>query len=346
MFSWIFALILFVIMGVPARAARDSGSRRKPATGRSKSGRRCCFTWFGDVDAYFIPDSDLIKRAIYQVERCPHTARLHIQGYAEFTEKITFLQMKRLLCSLDDKIHITGGDAVRGTWKQNRDYCSKTESREPGYAPVYLPNEEAWDTSNQGKRNDLLEASKMLKEGKSMKEMAELYPSQYIRYNKGLEKLQRLYIEPRDPAKHARPTCLVYYGPTGTGKTMSVFREFGSAEVYVKSAATKWFTAGYLQQKCILLDDFDGISFASINAIPLSEMLTLLDSYPHDVEIKGDFVGISSRTTTIIITSNNHPSEWYPAASEKSRAALLRRVEIIEFPNDESRALLRELDEA
>lgn len=71
-----------------------------------------------------------------------------------------------------------------------------------------------------------------------------------------------------------------------------------------------------------MLDEFRG-------GIDISHILRWTDRYPVQVEIKG-----SSRpllATRIWITSNLHPSKWYPDLDPETLAALLRRLTITEF---------------
>ena len=59
----------------------------------SASQRSWCFTSFElDENQFpkyptFIPEE--IRYIVYQVEQCPDTGKLHIQGYVEFPKKIT-----------------------------------------------------------------------------------------------------------------------------------------------------------------------------------------------------------------------------------------------------------------
>jgi len=115
--------------------------------------------------------------------------------------------------------------------------------------------------------------------------------------------------------------CMVFWGKTGTGKSRRAWDEAG-LDAYCKDPRTK-FWDGYTSEKNVVLDEFRG-------GIDISHLLRWLDRYPVRVEIKG-----SSRpllAENIWITSNLSPVMWYPMLDEETLAALLRRMEIIEFP--------------
>ena len=92
-------------------------------------------------------------------------------------------------------------------------------------------------------------------------------------------------------------------------------------DAYPKDPATK-FWDGYQGQKNVVIDEFRG-------TIGIHNMLRWLDRYPVIVEIKGSSVVLNAET--IWITSNLHPSSWYPELDLETQAALLRRLEIEEI---------------
>ena len=72
------------------------------------------------------------KYTVYQQERCPHTQRLHYQGYSEFTDNVSWGALKNWL---GNSLHI---EARQGTREEARVYCMKEESRVPGTEPVEI----------------------------------------------------------------------------------------------------------------------------------------------------------------------------------------------------------------
>lgn len=126
-------------------------------------------------------------------------------------------------------------------------------------------------------------------------------------------------------ADYAKPiaicrTCLVYWGVTGSGKSRKAWEE-ASLDAYPKSPRSK-FWCGYQGQENVIIDEFRG-------AIDIAYLLTWLDRYPVIVEVKGSSLVL--RATKIWITSNIHPSEWYPGLDPSTLDALLRRLTIVQF---------------
>jgi len=126
-------------------------------------------------------------------------------------------------------------------------------------------------------------------------------------------------------ADYAQPqamerVCNVYCGTTGTGKSRRAWAEAG-LDAYPKDPRSK-FWDGYRDQRHVVIDEFRG-------DIALSHILRWLDRYPCLVEIKGSSTSLVA--TSVWITSNLHPSKWYPDADQETVDALFRRLNIVEF---------------
>lgn len=118
--------------------------------------------------------------------------------------------------------------------------------------------------------------------------------------------------------------CLVFVGPTGTGKSRRAWDEAGIS-AYPKDPRTK-FWCGYSGQEHVIIDEFRG-------GIDISHLLRWLDRYPVIVEIKGASQVLVARR--IWITSNLSPSLWYPELDVASLDALMRRIEVVDFENSQ-----------
>jgi len=112
--------------------------------------------------------------------------------------------------------------------------------------------------------------------------------------------------------------CTVRWGPTGTGKSHASWASAGTTG-YSKSPTTK-FWDGYRGQSNVVIDEFRG-------DIGITHLLRWLDKYPVNVEVKGSALPLCA--TEFFITSNLHPSEWYPTLDPATYAALERRIHII-----------------
>jgi len=114
--------------------------------------------------------------------------------------------------------------------------------------------------------------------------------------------------------------CHCFWGATGTGKSRRAWEEAGT-DAYPKDPRSK-FWDGYRSQEHVVVDEFRG-------GIDISHLLRWLDRYPVIVEIKGASTVLKAKT--LWITSNLEPSLWYPGLDPDTLAALLRRMNIIEF---------------
>lgn len=95
----------------------------------------------------------------------------HIQGYVYFENAKTQSAVKLIM----PRAHLSG---ARGNADQNYDYCSKD-------GDFY----EFGDRPECGKRTDLLQIKGAIIGGASMESIMEEYPSDYVRYFKGFEKI-------------------------------------------------------------------------------------------------------------------------------------------------------------
>lgn len=139
----------------------------------------------------------------------------------------------------------------------------------------------------------------------------------YIRYYRSLSSIAADHDSPIGYEK----IVVVYYGPTGTGKSRRAWEEAGPT-AYPKDPRTK-FWCGYRGEENIVLDEFRG-------GIDIAHMLRWLDRYPVRIEVKGSTRPLNARK--IWITSNLSPDLWYPDVDEETRAALRRRLVVTYMP--------------
>lgn len=251
-------------------------------------------------------DSNTMSYLIYQLEKCPRTHRLHIQGYVEFKQKIS-LSTARLY--LPHGAHL---EQRKGTQKEAIDYCSKEETKVEG------PLEFGTMSEGQGTRNDINNAIQAIKDGGSIQDLIENYPVTFCKYIKGLLYIKNMYELKNKTWRDIY--VAVYWGDAGTGKTKSVYEKETYNNVYKLNASTQsiWFD-GYDGEDVLLIDDFNGW-------IPFKFMLNILDGYPLNLPIKGGQA--FAKWTKVYITSNSHWLEWYENIEPKDQVALKRRIKI------------------
>lgn len=246
-----------------------------------------------------------VQYIIAQEEVCPETKRQHIQGYIQFKRPVKFTTLQNLL---PPGTHI---EKARGSPEENRQYCSKLESRKPGGRSL-----ESGEITQQGKRTDLIKFKRAIDAGKKEAEIAkdeDLFgvwarnPGLYKRYKTSA-------ITPRD--RSSPPDVTFITGPPGVGKTRRVFDEHKD-QVFIKDN-TKWWD-GYEGQRCILIDEINTHDHWKIE-----EILRFLDRYPYQGQTKGGYVNINS--PFIAITTNKTLDELYPEISHEQMQALERRI--------------------
>jgi len=244
-------------------------------------------------------DCGQIQYLVCQVERVGH---VHCQGYIQFTCVKRFTAVKKICGSAH-------WEPRQGTHAQAKAYCMKEESRLAG------PWEIGAEKDNQGQRNDLAAIGAMVKAKKTNWEITESIGASASKFAKNIAFLRFVDMESSSDRQLQGVKVITLYGASGMGKTYAAVNFIaGGKDYYIcESPSHKdskvWFD-GYEGQTCLILDDFDG-SFCSFRYI-----LRLLDKYKLKIEIKGGFSW--AVWTTVVITSNIHPSSWYASAVDAS----------------------------
>lgn len=259
--------------------------------------------WFLTINNYNEDDIDKVENCgcrywAYQKEVGKECGTPHIHAYLYFTNQRTWSSIKKQFKTAHIELVMNTDACI--------EYCMKADTRVEG----------PWESGKrpaQGKRSDLEEVVTMVKEGKKMKDIAMECPMQYIKFNKGIDKLNAMInLKPRKD----KPSVIWYHGLAGVGKTRTVFDEYDFEDIYVKDHTMWW--DGYSQEKVILIDDFDG-------KWPFRDLLRLLDRYPYQGQYKGGYVHINSN---IVITCEFPPSNfWIKGTNEYDQVA--RRLDSI-----------------
>jgi len=208
----------------------------------------------------------------------------HYQGYLELEGQKSLMQLMQF-----EGLEGAHFERRKGTQKQAIDYCSKEDTRVDGPYRFGEPNA-------QGKRSDLEEVKKRIRDGASVNEIAEDHFASWVKYHKAFKEYKSICMEKRSWAMD----LVFLIGPSRTGKTRTAM-EMAGENVYVKPPG-KWWD-GYNGEHTVVWDEFYGHSY------PFTELLRVLDRYPLQVEFKGGFHQFSSRR--IIFTSNQEPKDWY-----------------------------------
>ncbi len=278
---------------------------------RSQQARCWVFTMNNPKHSYeevaeLITTHPHFRYLIFQLEK-GDSGTPHFQGYVEFSSPVRFNAMRHLI----PHSHVA---QRRGTRAQCKDYSSKEEGRLDG--PYEYGD---FASGGQGHRSDLTELVESMRQATSFKEVVVTHPELNIRYARGIQSTWHyLHVPPVRPP----PRILLIYGPTGSGKTRYAHT---LEDVFSKSGDDGWFDA-YTGQKTLLIDDFAGAR----SKVSLSFLLQVLDRYNLLLPIKGNFVQLLA--TTIVITSNIHPRQWYEyGGREEHYRALKRRISEVYF---------------
>lgn len=275
--------------------------------------RNYCFTFHypedvkeEDIDgSKYIIEHDKLRYAVWQLERCPSSGRLHLQGYVEYTSPLRLSAVKGHLGST---VHV---EMRKGTRTQAAEYCRKPDSRVSG------PWEYgSFGSISQGKRTDLDNLADRIQSGEKISTVVDEFPVAYIKYRRGIEALHNRYTQER-ALTWRDVTVLVFVGVSGTGKTRGAIEE-GAKDFFILDQGDRLWFDGYEGQSTLIIDDF-------YSWIKWGTLLRLLDGHPYRCEIKGGFTW--ALWTKVIITSNANPVDWYPSVTDPiRRGALTRRI--------------------
>ncbi len=254
---------------------------------------------------------DNIRYAVWQKERSPTTGHIHWQGYLQLIEHKSLRWLQRRLGAW----HF---ECARGSADDNKTYCTKSETRVDG------PWEVGEAVAGQGARTDLATiARRIVDRHEPLRRIATSFPSQWIRYHRGIESLQCRVWEnkERDFEK-----MVLYEGPTGQGKTHACRKLYPDA-FWAWESEQAWMDR-YDGETTIVLDEFMG-------SFPLRFMLQLCSEAPLLMPIKGGFV--SCRATTVVFTSNlsirncYHSPAWLRRIDQYGEPGILvPRIEVLQ----------------
>lgn len=168
------------------------------------------------------------------------------------------------------------------------------------------------DNTRQGKRRDIDDAYDAIAAKKPIRE----FVSEYKPGFQAMKVYEKLLDVLADPRPNTDIDVRWYYGPTGCGKTRSVYEEFPGL---YRVLSYKWWD-GYNGQPVVLVDDIRA------GWCRFEELLKITDRYPFRVEKKGTSCEV--QFTTIIFTGPVGPSTMFGGYDEDI-GQLLRRIKTI-----------------
>lgn len=235
-----------------------------------------------------------------QLERGDDTGYLHWQLLAIFSSQQRLAAVKRVFgdsCHAEPSRSAAADEYV---WKEDTRVAGT--QFELGSKPFRRNSDFDWANVKQ-----------LAKEGR----LDELPDELFIKHYRTFRTIAADYSQPVGIVRRV----VVFWGPTGVGKSRRAWEQAGMG-AYPKDPNTK-FWDGYRAHKDVVLDEFRGL-------INISNLLRWFDRYPVLVEIKGSSTVLLAEN--IYVTSNLDPRDWYPDIDEPTKAALLRRLEIVYCP--------------
>lgn len=268
------------------------GGNTRPRSG--KTYRHWCFTSYDEVKY----DISWMKYLIVGKETCPSTGRKHNQCHVYTEKPIRFTGIKKKLPGCHIEPSIDPDKSIQ--------YCMKEGSfQEFGSKP------------SQGKRTDLISIKDKIVSGVSLNTIVMEDPMAYHQYGRTMTKIEDIINSQKK--RDFRPEVYWIYGPTGTGKSHSVYSK--ETDLYVKCFNDDKWWDGYSFQEAVLLDDYRG-------EMKYNDFLQFTDKYQYTVPRRGR-APIAMMAKRIYITSAKKPEEVYLDNSDNIDQLLRRIKEII-----------------
>lgn len=259
-----------------------------------------------------------IRFIILQTERGHGTVEvpggtLHYQGYVELQNGVRRTSTAIHRMPGFARAAVLTADASSAA---NITYCSKEDTRVDG---LHGRNGTPVRTRNSDMRLSMIE--KIKEGGATSKKIIAEFPEQYLSGAANIEKM----IAHLQPARDWPMEIVIYFGPTGTGKSWKAHHDnVGAYEV-------KWPESG---NNVFWWDRYeggndDGVDHDTVlweefrHNIPYGRMLKFMDRYGCKIKYHGGQTEFNSHR--IVITTNIEPMNWYPKKDQEGVSMLHRR---------------------
>lgn len=258
-----------------------------------------------------LSDNNYIRSAAMQLERCPTSGVIHIQGYLQWKDD------KRMsACYKMFNAHWTlANGSAHANWK----YCTEDDTHVPN-----TPRLTVGEPVSQGQRTDMVDTVRDVMEGRATaRDVMENDPMFWMRNYRALAQMELARVQPRTEKPHI--TWL--WGESGTGKTKWVYDRWSYGDVYAKPSGLFWDR--YHGQQCILFDDLS----LDMDEGFYREFLRWTDRYPCQGGVKLTTGGVEINSPYIVITCEFHPQMVFRG---NRLTQIMRRVdEFIELKKEE-----------
>lgn len=199
--------------------------------------------------------------------------------------------------------------SIQKKFKRANKQVGKGRDQDQSYLKKDGIFEEFGEMEQQGKRNDINEIKKIVKEGGKMEDIIDVSTSyQSMKCGELLLKYQETPREVGPIEVHW------FYGKPETGKTRKIF----DTEVNIFRPTTYKWWEGYDAHQVVLIDDWRPTWCSFVN------LLKLTDIYPFRVQTKGG--SRQAKYKKIYFTSHLSPREYFEELEDSDYLQLKRRI--------------------
>ena len=211
-----------------------------------------------------------------------------------------------------------------------KNYCTKKDTR------ISETFYEVGEFINKGSRSDLAECRKLLKDGMPFEQVADLYPTQCLMYERQLKSFEQTLIKLKE-RKNRRVNMVVnyIYGKTGEGKSRFILDKYGDENVYRVSNYKRHPFDFYENEKVIVFEEYH-------SQFDFDDMLNFLDIYYCPLPCRYNHK--VAQYETVYLTSNETVDKLYPDVKTKDYdtwEAIMRRIKnVYNYDDPKQREML------
>lgn len=264
---------------------------------------------------------ELCSYAVFQGERGKQGTP-HLQGFIQCKSKIRLSTLKAKFAKCDGaKPHI---EPRRGTVEQADEYPQKTDTRDISVCPLFKHGQVNL-RNQQGKRSDLEDVAKMIKDGKDKHQIFDAHPGSYLRYTNNINKV---IADEQGRKKRSTHELIILFGSAGSGKSYTARklaeRALREGETFAELSPDLSDYAQYGAPDIVLVEEFKG-------HLPLNVFKRIFDAGSESPSLHQRFANIKYVARLTIITSNYHPRTWYDMSKVDEQAVYRRITECFEY---------------
>lgn len=274
-----------------------------------------------------VSTNDDVNFVCFGLEVAPTTGTPHVQGYVQLCER----KRKGQVCTL------LGGRArvalASGSSEDNRKYCSKTRDQDETPNEIYEEYGDARNVGRKRKKSDNFDNIVTdIKNGATLKDIIEHYPTEYIKFHAGIDKVFKSLSVKKQAVRFGPyrwnllpqldfEKSYLLYGASGIGKTTYIVSLFPNCLFVSHLDNLKAFASG--EYDAIVFDDM------SFTHLPDRTQLYLVDQdFDRSIHVRYGTVTIPAKTPKFFL--HNRVADIVNLSLPEIR----RRVDVIKMTED------------